>query len=354
MVSRGWVGVLLTASCGLLLFVSDSKESFAQGTADSAESGRVVGTGALTVFVEDMDRSLAFYHDAFGMEVPPLPESGARPYNPSNAQLFAMFDIHGAKERHQSARFAGSEARLEFMEVQNVEHRTVPLRLQDPGAMTLVFLVADVAKALGQATNAGALVITPGAMAVPQADGSRSVMIRDPDGRFVELRETMAAPDAPAGGVTEIRPSIAVADMEHALEVYGRVLGFEVERLEMPAPSPQLRALTGLATAEFQRARVRAPGSALWIEFVEYDGVDRQPLAMRIQDRGAARLQIRAENLEPLVRTMREAGMKVVSDGGRPVPIPPNFLGALVADPNNFFLTPFAPCDGCAPGLVSE
>jgi hypothetical protein len=37
--------------------------------------------------------------------------------------------------------------------------------------------------------------------------------------------------------------------------------------------------------------------------------------------------------------------------GERPytaVPIPPNFKGALVADPNNFFLTPFAPCDGCA------
>jgi hypothetical protein len=75
---------------------------------------------------------------------------------------------------------------------------------------------------------------------------------------------------------------------------------------------------------------------------------------MRIQDRGAARLQLRAENLEPLVARMRAAGLSVVSDGGGPVPIPPNFMGALVADPNNFFLTPFAPCDGCAPGLVRE
>jgi len=33
------------------------------------------------------------------------------------------------------------------------------------------------------------------------------------------------------------------------------------------------------------------------------------------------------------------------------VPIPPNLKGAVVADPNNFFLTPFAPCDGCAPGI---
>jgi hypothetical protein len=30
-------------------------------------------------------------------------------------------------------------------------------------------------------------------------------------------------------------------------------------------------------------------------------------------------------------------------------PIPPNFKGALVLDPNNFFVSLFEPCDGCAP-----
>ena len=39
----------------------------------------------------------------------------------------------------------------------------------------------------------------------------------------------------------------------------------------------------------------------------------------------------------------------VVSEGGVAVPIPPNLKGALVADPNNFFLTPFASCTDCAP-----
>ena len=72
------------------------------GAARSA--GVVVGTGTFTAFVENMDRSLAFFHDVFGMEVPPLPESGGRPYNRANPQLFAMFDIPGARERHQPAR----------------------------------------------------------------------------------------------------------------------------------------------------------------------------------------------------------------------------------------------------------
>jgi hypothetical protein len=63
----------------------------------------------------------------------------------------------------------------------------------------------------------------------------------------------------------------------------------------------------------------------------------------RIQDRGAARLQLRVQNIDAMVAAMKSAGMTVVSQGGGPVPIPPNFKGALVADPNNFFLTPFEP-----------
>ena len=69
--------------------------------ASDSTKGAVIGTGTFTGFVENMDRSLAFYHDAFGMEVPALPASGARPYNPANPQLFVWFDIVGARERHQ-------------------------------------------------------------------------------------------------------------------------------------------------------------------------------------------------------------------------------------------------------------
>jgi hypothetical protein len=109
--------------------------------------------------------------------------------------------------------------------------------------------------------------------------------------------------------------------------------------------------LTGLSKAEVRRSRAKAPGSELWIEFIEYKGVDRTPLRTKIQDRGAARLQVRALNVDALVERMKVAGFTVASLGGAPVPIPPNLKGALVADPNGFYLTPFAPCEGCAPGL---
>src|SRR5262249_31282700 len=118
--------------------------------AQSAPSGRgaVVGTGVFTSFVENMDRSLGFYHDVFGMDVPAMPASGERPYNNPNPRLFMFFHIPGAKERHQSARAAGTRVAIEFMEIQNVDHTAVSLRIQDPGNATPVLVVRDLDAAI--------------------------------------------------------------------------------------------------------------------------------------------------------------------------------------------------------------
>ncbi|HEY4365350.1 MAG TPA: VOC family protein [Bryobacteraceae bacterium] len=333
-----------------VLVVGLGSGSFLMGQAPAAAKAVVTGTGSFTSFVENMDRSLAFYHDAFGMEVPALPASGQRPYNQANPQLFAMFDIAGAKERHQSARITGTRVTLEMMEIQEVPHQTVALRIQDPGAATVVFLVRDIESALARATQAKATVATPGGKPVMMAEGTRAILIRDLDGRFIELRQ-WAGTAAQTGDILDMRLSIAVKDMDEMLRAYHDVLGFTVEGQTPFTADAAMRSLTGLAKAEVRKARVQAPGSMLWIEFVEFKGVDRTPLRMRIQDRGAARLQLRVQEVDSVVAAVKAAGLKVMSVDGIAQPIPPNFKGALVADPNNFFLTPFAPCDACAPTI---
>ncbi|MEO8257519.1 MAG: VOC family protein [Acidobacteriota bacterium] len=319
------------------------------GSTDTSK-GAIVGTGTFTAFVENMDRSLAFYHDVFGMEVPALPASGERPYNRENPQLFAMFDIAGARERHQSARLPGSRINIELMEIQDVEHKTIPLRIQAPGTATLVLVVRDIEATLARARTNNVAIATPGGKPVAFPDGTRAILIRDLDNRFIEIRQPAAAAgtSAPAtGDIVDMRLSIAVNDLDQTTLVYRDVLGFTVAGETGFTADQATQMLTGLPTAQVRRSRVQAPGSMLWIEFVEFKGVDRTPLRMRIQDRGAARLQLRAQNLDSMVTEMKTGGLKIVSVGGAAVPIPPNLKGALVADPNNFFLTPFAPCDGC-------
>jgi len=322
--------------------------------AQAPSGATVLGTGTFTAFVENMDRSLAFFHDVFGMDVPALPANGERPYNRANPQLFAMFDIAGARERHQSARVPGSRVTLELMEIQDVPHQTIPLRIQDPGTATLVFVVRDVDAMLARVKQTKVAVATPGGKPVAFADGSRAILIRDIDNRFIELRQSATAAGAgaaQAGDILDMRLQVTVNDMDETKRAYHDVLGFTIDGETAFSADAPTRALTGLSTAQVRKSRVQAPGSMLWIEFVEFKGVDRKPLHMKIQDRGAARLQLRVQDAEAMTAKMKAAGFKVFSEGGVAVPIPPNFKGALVADPNNFFLTPFAPCDGCAPGI---
>jgi catechol 2,3-dioxygenase-like lactoylglutathione lyase family enzyme len=321
-----------------------------QAPAAASTKATILDTGAFTPFVENMDRSLAFYHDVFGMEVPALPESGARPYNNPNPRLFAFFDIAGAKERHQSARVRGIRTGIEPMEIQQVPFKTVPLRLQDPGNATLVLVVRDIDATLAKVKAAKYPVVTIGGAPVTMNDGSRAVIIRDVDNRFIELRQPTSVPaTAPAHNVVDIRVMLTVADLARTMQVYRDVFGFTVEG-ETPFRAEDVeRQLTGLASAEERHARAKARDSQLWLEFVEFKGVDRTPLKMKIQDRGATRLQLRAQNIDGVVDAAKRAGLTIATVGGAATPIPPNFKGALIVDPNNFFASLFEPCDGCAP-----
>jgi catechol 2,3-dioxygenase-like lactoylglutathione lyase family enzyme len=321
-----------------------------QGPAPGTVAPMVIDTGAFTPFVENMDRSLAFYHDVFGMEVPAMPASGMRPYNNPNPGLFAFFDIVGAKERHQSAQVKGIRTAVEPMEIQQVDHKTVSLRIQDPGNATLVLIVRDVDAALAKVKQANYPVVTPGGAPVAVADAARAVLIRDVDNRFIEIRQPASIPaNAPTGNIVDIRAAITVNDLDRTNQVYRDVFKLTVEGITPFTADKSQRALTGLSQAEVRRSRARARDSVLWFEFVEYKGVDRTPLKMKIQDRGATRVQLRTQNIDALVAAAKEAGLTVASIGGVAVPMPPNRKGAAVVDPNNFFVTLSQACDGCAP-----
>ena len=75
--------------------------------------------------------------------------------------------------------------------------------------------------------------------------------------------------------------------------------------------------------------------------------------ALNLRDSGAKQVAVALRAGSASAKKAESEGLKVMSVDGVAQPIPPNFKGALIADPNNFFLTAFAPCDGCAPGLAA-
>ncbi len=223
-----------------------------------------------------------------------MPASGSRPYNNRNDRLFAFFDIMGAKERHQSARVKGIRTGVEAMEIQQVGAKKINLRVQDPGNATLVLLVRDVDATLAKVKAAKYPVVTPGGKPVELGDGSRAVLIRDVDDRFLQIRQPASIPaDAPAAQHRgHPRGDQRVSTWRRPTRSTRTSSSSRSRTSRRSRADKGQRALTGLGKAEVRRSSAKARDSQLWFDFVEYKGVDRTPLKMRIQDHGATRIQL--------------------------------------------------------------
>jgi catechol 2,3-dioxygenase-like lactoylglutathione lyase family enzyme len=155
------------------------------------------------------------------------------------------------------------------------------------------------------------------------------VVVRDVDNRFIELRQPPSIPaSAPAHNIVDIHVMLTVADLPRTTQVYRDVFGFTVEGERTAfVPDRPTQLLSGLKDAKARWARARARDSQMWLEFIEFNGVDRRPL-----DRGATRLQLRTQGIEAVVEAARRAGLRIDTQGGKE---------PLIADPNNFLVSLF-------------
>jgi len=78
------------------------------------------------------------------------------------------------------------------------------------------------------------------------------------------------------------------------------------------------------------------PGTGMRLEFLEVTGVGRHRLAARIQDPGAARLQLTVRNIDESMSALRNAGPSTVASNG--IITQPQYRVAVVSDLNGLFL----------------
>ena len=274
----------------------------------SAQAPPPLVTGSGNFFspiVSSLDKAVAFYRDGLGLGVMGEPST-----SDDNAPLRAMFGLPMARLRWTVARPAGSRNGVEIVEVTNARGRLLQRRVEDTGAMTLVYWVPDVAATATKLKAHGGTDVACPAVAGPAVT---STVLRDPDDHFVELR----------AGPMRTSPWIrlTVANVPAALALY-RV------RLGIPA------------VTDARVTAVEIPGSRLTLEFVGSRGQRR--VAGRIQDPGSTRLQLQVRDLDAAIRAVVGAGGQVISTGGVPVELPAGrgapIHAAIVRDPNNLFL----------------
>jgi catechol 2,3-dioxygenase-like lactoylglutathione lyase family enzyme len=314
-------------------------------------SGLVVGSGNFfSPIVANLERSVALYRE--GLEIEGAANAATAD---DNAALRNMFGLPQGKIRWSVVRPAGLQAGLEIVEIAQPRGKALSRSIQDPGAVTLVVWVRNLARTVTNFRAKHVKVVSTPPEPVDTADNGEpfsGITFRDDDGHFIELREAKGqAPfnfnvGAPASAnVIGARVRVTVDSVARAVALYRDALGLAAE-MEVPPPewthTPTLLHLVGLRNAERQVAMLTVPTSGLFIEFAEYRGVSRRTVHAALQDPGSTRLQLRVRDLDAAINAVVAAGGQVISTGGMPVALPAGrgapTRAAIVRDPNNLFL----------------
>jgi catechol 2,3-dioxygenase-like lactoylglutathione lyase family enzyme len=302
----------------------------------------------------DVDKTLAFYQAVFGTG------GQVRPFASDGPQI--LTNSPGATLRVAMTQFKGA-FNFELTEFGNLE-RQMNKRpdIADPGAPMMKVLVRDIDAVVANAKKVNAPIVTTGGapvMAPTPIGNAKAIIIRDPDGYFIEAIQAtpaiIAATDAipaPAGRAGQAPPApappgqivgaiigLTVRDMDETLKYWNGVLG-----MEMPAPgkfsSDQATLdLLGLPKAASYRVSSGViSGSPARIEFIEIKGVPRKPFDLRVTDAMASGMAIRVGHIKELLAKIKAADGRVLSRNGELVEWSDTVRNVFVKDPNGLNL----------------
>jgi catechol 2,3-dioxygenase-like lactoylglutathione lyase family enzyme len=289
--------------------------------------------------VNNLDRTLAFYHQVFGLDGDP------RPF--PNPGVPALTNSPGVTLRLGTLRLPNAAFGMELTEFSAADRKPGQARRTDPGAAALILSVKDIDPIFAAIKQTNAPIITTSGAPVkldPTDPSLRSILIRDPDGYIVQVVQTPPADGEPAvpGNVHSVAMGLTVGDMEANRKFYHGLLGFDLTGKLDFSTNPALLDLNGVLNgapngasgAKFQVVSSDVPGTKANMEFYEFQGVPRTPFHLRVTDPGAPALCLRVKDLDGLLARLRAAGTPVTSLNGAVVQFSPTIRNIFVTDPN--------------------
>ena len=240
------------------------------------------------------------------------------------------------------------EMTIEAIEIKGIKSRTYNPPLRDPGASYLKLIVRDLDKTLALLKDERANVITVGGNPVelsgwPGMTGKiRAVFVRDPDGYPVELMELTPTPASTAAADARVlgaRVAIVVDNLEATCRLYQSLVGPDLKFWVSPAllGDKTYESLTN-TPGQFRLAMAMVPGSPVPLEFIEYQGHNKQFKRGFIQDPGTAHFLFMTKDDDLIIPRVKAANLHTLSKSNAPVNLSPTVRSFFVPDPQGFWL----------------
>ena len=279
--------------------------------------------------VEDLDTTLAFYREVFGLN--------GTPQDFPNAAVPLLTDAPGVTLRMSMMPLPGA-MRFELTHFKGLARKPARAAYTDPGAASIVLYVRDLDAAVANAKKANAPIITTGSAPVEIATAkgkARSILLRDPDGFFIQVVQETPAPGAPEGNVHRVSLAYTMESAEATAKFYGGMMGIELTGPSGFSKDPATLKLVGAPEGtEFRKLTGLLPGPPAYVEFTEFRGVPRTKFHLRVRDPGAPAMAIQVVNLNGMVAQMKAAGVHVISANGQIVDFGGGTHTIFVEDPN--------------------
>jgi predicted enzyme related to lactoylglutathione lyase len=302
----------------------------------------------------DVDKTLAFYQAVFGTG------GQVRPFASTGPQI--LTNSPGATLRVAMTQLKGA-FNFELTEFGNLERQmNKQPDIADPGAPMMKILVRDLDAVVANARKVSAPIVTKGGapIMVPTSIGNaRAIIMRDPDGYFIEAIQAtpaiVAATDAipaPAGRAGAPPPApaapsqivgatmgLTIRDVDETLKYWNGVLANEFTADATFSSDAAMLDLMGLPKgASYRIAGGLIYGSKARIEMIEIKGVPRKPFDLRVTDAMACGMAIQVGHIRELLTKIKANGGRVLSRNGELVEWSDTIRNVFVKDPNGLNL----------------
>jgi catechol 2,3-dioxygenase-like lactoylglutathione lyase family enzyme len=308
-----------------------------RGTADtpteSTPTSQLVDPGitdvsVLHINIADMDRSLAWYQGVLGMET--VRDNGG----PSPTPIVAE---QGAMMHTRVLRTPGGEFSMELVEVSGIPLRPQQPDVQDPGAIMLAVVVADLDAVLAGARRLGLKVISDGGDVVVTDARGRQAMVRDDDGVVSYLSQ---ATEPNAAAIHHDYTFLSVGDLDRTISFYNGVFGLGLDTPgELSATPERIVKLVGNpALAMFRLTGGNVfDGTAGAMRFQEFGGAEKTPVHHRVQDPGGPILTMTVKDFSGVMQRVPEYG-GTIGDGETSATLAPDATVSWIRDPNGLLI----------------